>query len=151
MKTPIKSILISVLLVLIGFNWSCQKNQSEEDRKIIEQYIADKGLSATELENTGLFYVIDKEGGNLHPTNSSNVKVNYIGRLVNGSSFDKADDISFGLSNVIMGWQIGIPLIGEGGKIKLIIPSELAYGSRATGDIPANSVLIFDVELIFIN
>jgi FKBP-type peptidyl-prolyl cis-trans isomerase len=151
MKVLTKSIIISTLLILTVLNWSCQKSQAEEDKEIIEKYISDKGLNAVELDKTGLFYVIDKEGGSQHPTSNSEVKVNYVGRLVNGTTFDKADDVSFRLSNVIVGWQIGIPLIGEGGKIKLIIPSRLAYGRRATGDIPKNSVLIFDVDLLLFN
>ncbi|HAD33478.1 MAG TPA: FKBP-type peptidylprolyl isomerase, partial [Chitinophagaceae bacterium] len=56
--------------------------------------------------------------------------------------------VSFGLDGLIVGWQEGIPLIGAGGKIKLYLPPSLAYGSNANGNIPANSSLIFDIDLL---
>ena len=54
---------------------------------------------------------------------------------------------TFPLSNVIQGWQEGIPLFSEGGSGVLLIPSALGYGGQAVGSIPANSVLIFEVSL----
>ena len=71
---------------------------------------------------------------------------------MNGTEFDSSykrnQPIEFPLTGVIKGWQEGIPTIGSGGKVKWLIPSGLAYGSRAMPTIPANSVLIFDVELL---
>ena len=73
----------------------------------------------------------------------------YTGKLTNGTIFGQSTTpLTISLSTVIAGWQIGIPLIGEGGVIKLIIPSSLAYGCVANGSIPANSVLFFEVELV---
>lgn len=151
MKTYTKTLLIIALSILIGFSYSCNNDQDEVDREIIEKYISDNNLNAVELDNTGLFYVIEKEGGSKHPTVSSTVKVNYIGELVNGTRFDANDGVEFSLGGVISGWQLGIPLIGEGGAIKLLIPSALGYGSSSTGKIPEDAVLIFDVELLLIN
>ncbi len=148
MKTYIKTFVIISLSILIGLSYSCKNDQDQIDRRIIEDYIVANALNAGELDDTGLFFVIYKEGGTQHPTINSTVKVNYVGKLVNGTRFDANDALEFKLSSVIAGWQLGIPIIGEGGKIKLIIPSSLGYGSSSTGKIPANSVLVFDVDLI---
>jgi FKBP-type peptidyl-prolyl cis-trans isomerase FkpA len=70
--------------------------------------------------------------------------------LLNGTVFDgtTTQPISFKLGQVISGWQIGIPLIQKGGKIRLLIPSGLAYGPDGQGPIPGNAVLDFDIELL---
>ncbi|MCK5846143.1 MAG: FKBP-type peptidyl-prolyl cis-trans isomerase [Bacteroidales bacterium] len=151
MKSIVRSIIIASIVLLVGLNYSCEKNQDVEDREIIEKYISDHDLAAVELDNTGLFYVIENKGGNLHPTVNSTVTVNYKGVLINGNTFDSQNGIKFSLQSTIVGWKLGIPLIGESGKIKLIIPSAMAYGSRSVGDIPENSVLIFDIDLLLFN
>jgi FKBP-type peptidyl-prolyl cis-trans isomerase len=70
----------------------------------------------------------------------------YTGTLLNGTQFD-AGTISYPLSQLILGWQIAVPKIGKGGRIKVVIPSSLAYGAQANGGIPANSPLYFDIVL----
>jgi FKBP-type peptidyl-prolyl cis-trans isomerase len=85
------------------------------------------------------------------PTATSTVEVKYKGSLPNGYVFDQTPaDSTFTneLSGLILGWQIGLPLMKEGGKATLFIPSALGYGSMYAGPIPPNSVLIFDIELI---
>lgn len=82
------------------------------------------------------------------------ITVNYIGTLENGKKFDSSYDrgqsfiFTLGMGQVIKGWDQGIVGMKVGGKRKLIIPAALAYGNQATGDIPANSTLVFEVELI---
>ncbi|MEK7605156.1 MAG: FKBP-type peptidyl-prolyl cis-trans isomerase [Patescibacteria group bacterium] len=82
------------------------------------------------------------------------VKVNYVGTLTNGkkidSSYDRNQPFSFKLGNgeVIKGWDQGVVGMKIGGKRKLTIPPELAYGNQAQGTIPANSTLIFEIELL---
>lgn len=78
------------------------------------------------------------------------VKVNYTGVLGQDPSvvFDSGQEVSFGLDQVIVGWQEGLVGMGVGGKRRLFIPANLAYGESGSGSIPANSDLIFDVELI---
>ncbi|MCA6452324.1 MAG: FKBP-type peptidyl-prolyl cis-trans isomerase [Chitinophagaceae bacterium] len=73
----------------------------------------------------------------------------YTGKLLNGTTFDAtANPISLSLSSVIDGWKIGLPLIKKGGRIKLVIPSALAYSCTGAGtSIPPNSPLFFDVTL----
>jgi FKBP-type peptidyl-prolyl cis-trans isomerase FkpA len=76
------------------------------------------------------------------------VRIAYTGQLTDGTEFDKNLNASFALSNLIKGWQQAMPLIGEGGFIKMYLPPSLGYGSVDKGNIPANSILIFDVELM---
>lgn len=82
------------------------------------------------------------------------VTVHYTGKLTNGkvfdSSVDRGEPFSFqlGAGQVIQGWEKGIQGMKEGGKRKLTIPPNLGYGQRQVGPIPANSILIFDVELL---
>jgi FKBP-type peptidyl-prolyl cis-trans isomerase FkpA/FKBP-type peptidyl-prolyl cis-trans isomerase FklB len=89
------------------------------------------------------------------PDESSTVHVFYEGTLIDGtifdSSYDTGDTISFPLGNVIPGWTEGLQLMPVGSTYKFYIPSNLAYGARATGPIPANSTLIFKVELLKID
>lgn len=146
----LKRSAIWLFAVFVTFS-SCKKKltQEEADEKIIKQYISDKGLNA-KATGSGLYYVVDTEGTGTNPNINSTVTVVYRGTLTNGTEFDKSSSTgaTFLLSNVIKGWQEGIPLYKKGGKGKLLIPSALGYGNQATGKIPASSVLIFDVELL---
>jgi peptidylprolyl isomerase len=95
-----------------------------------------------------------KVGNGKEAYSGSNVTVHYVGRLKNGTKFDSSRDrkkpfeFNLGAREVIRGWDKGVVGMKEGGIRKLTIPPELGYGDRATGSIPANSVLIFEVELI---
>jgi hypothetical protein len=111
--------------------------------------------SDTVTTSSGLKYIVIKEGKGKKAEVGKAVEVHYTGTLVDGKKFDSSRDrgvpIEFvlGQGQVIKGWDEGIALMRVGGKMKLIIPPELAYGSREIADlIPANSTLIFDVELI---
>ena len=137
--------------MLVAFS-SCKKEEvdyTQIDEDIIKQYITDNNLTAT-ATGTGLYYVVDTPGNGAQPSSQSTVTVAYKGYLSNGSVFDESasSGISFSLTSVIQGWQEGIPYFKEGGSGILLIPSALGYGSQATSGIPANSVLIFEVELI---
>jgi len=129
---------------------SCAKRraekQADEDDEIINKYIADHNLSAV-ATGSGLYYVIDVEGTGDQPSSSSSVTVAYTGRLVDGFVFDTSTGATFSLNGVIEGWTEGIPYFKEGGSGTLLIPSALGYGKDGTSTIPANAVLVFDVEL----
>ena len=142
------------LLVLPLLLAACKKddgrNQAEIDEEIIVNYIADNTLDAT-ATGSGLYVVIDEPGTGQQPTSTSEVTVAYRGYRTDGQTFDEspASGATFSLTQVIEGWQEGIPHFKEGGSGILLIPSALGYGARGAGSsIPPNTVLVFDVELI---
>lgn len=120
---------------------------------------ANKGATATDSTYaqtpTGLKYVIAKEGSGKQPSASSEVTVHYVGTLTNGEQFDSSVDrgepASFPLEMVIPGWTEGLQLMQEGGTAVFYIPADLAYGDRDLPGIPANSPLIFWVQLLQVN
>ena len=79
---------------------------------------------------------------------SADVTVNYVGRLLDGTRFDGRDNFDFSLNRVIAGWTEGVGSMRVGSRRQLIIPANLGYGSSGTGNIPPNSTLVFDVELL---
>ncbi|MCC8034442.1 MAG: FKBP-type peptidyl-prolyl cis-trans isomerase [Rikenellaceae bacterium] len=122
-----------------------------------EAFLRDIETSNKNIQKTesGLLYEIIEPGDpSFKPTDMRDrVKVTYEGRLKNDkvfdSSYERGDTAEFGLNRVITGWGEGLQLIGKGGKIKLYIPAELAYGPAGQrGSIGPNEPLIFDVELI---
>lgn len=109
-------------------------------------------ISLFEVTDSGLYYRIIDPGSANQPTIDDEVTVDYQGLNLDGSEFDssytRGESATFGLTNLIQGWQEGIPLVGEGGKIQLLIPSELAYGSRGAGSsIAPYATLFFNIEL----
>ncbi len=105
----------------------------------------EKGFSKTE---SGLCYKILEPGNEMHPAAVDTVWVNYKGALIDGTVFDEGKDVSFTLDRVIKGWTEGLQLLGEGGKARLILPADLAYGAAGNRNIEPNSVLVFDVDLL---
>ncbi len=93
-------------------------------------------------------------GTGLEATSGKKITVNYSGTLTNGTKFDSSYDrgqpfsFTLGEGRVIQGWEKGFAGMREGGKRKLTIPASLGYGSKDYGQIPANSTLIFEVELL---
>ena len=139
-----------VLLSLALLAGSCKQDDDQTAPITLDEYIKTNKISAT-ADSRGFYYTIQAPGSGAKPTATSNVTVNYTGKLTNGNTFDSGKGVSFNLRDLITGWQYGIPLIAPGGSITLYLPPSLAYGSRATGDIPANSVLIFTIDLIRVN
>jgi len=103
---------------------------------------------------SGLKYIDEKIGEGNSPSVGKMVSVHYTGTLENGAKFDSSYDrgqpysFAIGTGNVIKGWDEGLMSMKEGGKRKLIIPPDLAYGARGRPGIPPNSTLIFEVELV---
>jgi len=148
---PYIFFFLSIILISCNKtdNSTLPKAQTEED---IIQYIADHNLTA-QRSNSGLYYVINKQGEGAKPTSNSNVTVNYKGYFLDGSVFDQSTQggISFNLQQVIKGWTEGITYFNEGGEGILLIPSQLGYGSQNRSGIPGGSVLIFDIQLLKVN
>ncbi len=115
----------------------------------IQNYILDNNLTA-QATTSGLHYVIEEPGEGDHPTSTSRVSVNYKGFLLDGTVFDESNDapLSIALTQVIAGWQEGIPLFKKGGKGLLFIPSSRAYGANGQGPIPPNTPIAFEIELV---
>lgn len=121
----------------------------KDGAKFLEDFVA-KGAKKTD---SGLAYQIEKEGTGKAPKADDVVEVHYKGTLIDGKEFDssykRGKTVSFPLNRVIKGWTEGLQLIKEGGKMKMVIPSDLAYGDRgAPPNIPGGATLIFDVELV---
>lgn len=107
--------------------------------------------SSTKLEIEDL-----KEGQGDEVKSGDTIEVNYVGTLENGQKFDSSYDrnqtftTEIGTGKVIKGWDMGLLGMKLGGKRRLTIPPSLGYGSQATGSIPPNSTLIFEIELVSI-
>ncbi len=118
-----------------------------------EQFLADNATKAGVITtDSGLQYKVVTEGTGASPVATDLVKVHYHGTLINGEVFDSSVErgapTSFALNQVIKGWTEGLQTMKEGGKTIFYIPSDIAYGDRAVSSIPANSTLIFEVELL---
>lgn len=124
--------------------------QAAADKKAIFDAIA-SGKFDTTGSKDGLYYKILKEGTGNRVMVSDTVVAYYKGALLHGEIFDSTKDAPavFPLNRLIKGWQIGLPLCKAGGKIRLFIPSGLAYSIRTRSPkIPPNSVLVFDIEVV---
>ncbi len=129
------------------------KKFAEKVKLTGSEYLAKFVSEGAEKTASGLAYKIENAGSNKKPKAEDVVEVHYHGTLIDGTVFDSSKErnqpVSFPLNRVIKGWTEGLQLVGEGGKIKLVIPSDLAYGDAgAPPKIPGGSTLIFDVELI---
>ncbi|WP_020566913.1 FKBP-type peptidyl-prolyl cis-trans isomerase [Neolewinella persica] len=148
-------LYFTLFLAIVFLAAGCTKESCAEEKGLIsmDQYLTDNNLSPVEGE-AGMRYIINEPGGAARPLPTAEVVVRYQGRQTNDEIFDQTVDEArkFRLDRLIGGWQLGIPLIGEGGKITLFLPSALAYGPSGTGEICPNSELIFEIELVsFIN
>ena len=123
----------------------------EENKKFLEENAKKPNIKTTA---SGLQYEVIKDANGPKPTLKDKVKVHYHGTLVNGTVFDssveRGEPITFPLNGVIQGWQEGLQLMNVGSKYRLFIPADLGYGPNPAGKIPANSLLIFEVELLSI-
>lgn len=152
-----KNIILLISIVTCSVLAGCSKNEAKCDTPIasapaseveaLEQYLNTNKIEATK-DSRGFYYTIEAAGSGKHPSSCSDVSVNYTGRLTNGTIFDQRQNLRFDLSTLIPGWQAGIPLISEAGKITLYLPPSLAYGSNPVAGIPANSILVFSIDLV---
>jgi FKBP-type peptidyl-prolyl cis-trans isomerase len=162
-----KKYLLLLFVAVIGIS-SCKKSsddttatdaataaaQAKTDDAAIQAYFTANNITDAVKDASGLYYEVVTPGTGAYPTAASVVTVNYTGALLDGTVFDTGLSFQTGLSasaNIIQGWKDGIPHINLGGRIKLFIPSALGYGTTAQTKIPANSVLVFTIDLIKLN
>lgn len=139
-----------------------EKKVKEEEAKLAEAPAAKENLAkgqaflaekakdpAVMKTESGLLYKVIKPGNGTKLEPTDRVKLNYKGSLIDGTEFDSNKDVTFGLNQGIKGWNEGLLLMSPGAKYELYIPADLAYGIRGAGDkIPANSTLVFEVEIL---
>jgi FKBP-type peptidyl-prolyl cis-trans isomerase FklB len=118
-----------------------------------KEYLAKNKARAGVTETaSGLQYEVLVKGNGPKPKTSDTVKVHYHGTLIDGTVFDssvqRGEPVEFAVTGVIRGWTEALQLMPVGSKWKLTIPPALGYGSRPNGKIPANAVLVFEVELL---
>lgn len=136
--------------IVIGEPGSFEE-QLEFDIKLIDSILALDNIEV-EIHESGIRYIVEAEGIGDSAKVTDDVTVIYEGRLLNGQVFDgNADGVSFALRSLIQAWQLTIPLMKKGGKITIYSPSGLCYGNSQVGNIPPNSSLVFDIELLEIN
>ena len=125
-----------------------------EDQKTLSVSAKKEAFGDKQVTKTasGLEYVVMTAGSGESPKATDTVSVHYTGKLLNGTVFDssvqRGEPIEFPLNGVIPGWTEGVQLMKPGAKYVFYIPSNLAYGPNGQGPIPANSDLIFEVELL---
>ena len=130
---------------------ACTDQTPQSENAAMQAYAAANGYTMT-AHTSGLLYEIVSQGTGPAPLSTSKVFVRYTGKFVsNNIVFDQQTDhnlTGWQSSTLIPGWQLGIPLIQEGGTIRLIIPSALGYGCRGFSTIPPDAVLFFQIELV---
>lgn len=133
---------------------SVSKNKKSEGEKFLADYLK-KNPEAKKTESGLVIHTLTAGTGEM-PRETDTVEVHYHGTLTDGTVFDSSVDrgqkITFPLNRVIKGWTEGLQLVKTGGKVRLVIPSELAYGDNgAPPKIPGGATLVFEVELFDIN
>ncbi len=122
------------------------------DLEIIDELLLESGITPRE-HSSAIRYVIEEQGNELRPSSTDVVLVEYTGRFLDGTEFDGTTNVPviFDLSSLIESWRLILPLIGEGGVVTFYSPSRYCYGTTGAGNIPPNTPLIFEVELISID
>ncbi len=149
------ALIVFVVACIAYYFYSSSTNQKaaalnlEKGSAFLAENAKKEGVKTTA---SGLQYEVLQSGsGETHPTASNTVRVHYHGTLIDGTVFDssveRGETISFPLNRVIPGWTEGVQLMKVGDKFRFYIPSNLGYGNRSAGKIPAGSTLIFEVEL----
>ncbi|MFE8071187.1 FKBP-type peptidyl-prolyl cis-trans isomerase [Marinobacteraceae bacterium S3BR75-40.1] len=128
------------------------KANLEKSKAFLEENAKQEGVKTTD---SGLQYQVVEEGDGKSPGADDRVKVHYTGKLIDGTVFDssrkRGEPVTFRLKDVIPGWTEGLQLMKEGGRMKLYLPPDLAYGPGGNRSIGPNEALIFDVELLEVN
>lgn len=128
-----------------------------EDYAKIDQYIVDNNMMAEIEPDYGIRYVIHREGNNISPKSGAYISTQYQGELLDGTVFDTSYDtnvpldFTYGRGELIPGFEIGVSQLHENDSATIFIPAILGYGDEANGGVPANSVLIFGLDIVRIS
>jgi FKBP-type peptidyl-prolyl cis-trans isomerase FkpA len=133
----------------------CSNKSPFADSAALLQFAHDSSIQVTR-DSSGLYYqILDSGNSSQKPIFSSNVTVTYVARLMTGAIFDSATNSTlngYAVYRLIMGWQIGLPKIGVGGHIKMLVPSDYGYGCTGYPPfVPGDAPLYFDVKLLGVN
>jgi FKBP-type peptidyl-prolyl cis-trans isomerase FkpA len=151
MKGKLAVVFVLILTSCLKDDFISSQEQLKKDIAAIDAYLATVELAPGEFlikDASGMRLIISEIGeAGLPPNEWDNILVDYVGKLLsNGITFDQGT-IDDALSRYITGWKIGLPMLPKGSKATLYIPSVYGYGSKAVSSIPANSNLIFSVNL----
>jgi FKBP-type peptidyl-prolyl cis-trans isomerase FkpA len=128
------------------FQAQYKNDSSATQRAQMIAFCNNNGITYT-IHPSGILYQIITPGDTAKPNLCTSLTMTYTGKLMTGIQFDKGT-ITFALRELIVGWQIAVPLIGKGGKIKMVIPSSLGYGAEGRPPaIPSNAPLYFEMVL----
>jgi FKBP-type peptidyl-prolyl cis-trans isomerase len=149
-------VVTLVLAVAAGYFYKMKSNNTDTTQGNIQATTAPVTVVPTKvLEQVTVLKSEDlKVGTGAQVKSGDKIQVNYIGTLTDGTKFDSSYDrnvtfeFTVGAGEVIEGWERGVVGMKVGGKRKLTIPSSLGYGAQAVGTIPANSTLVFEIELV---
>lgn len=149
-----KIVVLVCLLLVISPQYHCGKKvegcsavSPDVERNELSLFCTTNHITSTWL-SSGLAYQIIDSGSGVYPAMTSKISINYTGTLLDGTVFDSSSLSKVILSSLIEGMEVGIPLIRKGGHIKLVIPSEMAYGCIGKApSIPSNTPLYFNILL----
>ena len=128
-----------------SFQAQYKNDSSATQRALMIAFCNNNGITYT-IHPSGILYQIITPGDTAKPNLCTSLTMTYTGKLMTGIQFDN-NTITYALRELIVGWQIVVPLIGKGGKIKMVIPSSLAYGVEGRPGIPSNAPLYFEMAL----
>lgn len=161
-RSVVAVLSLATVLASCGDNADCTKAVSQQlidnvnaaqlaiDNAIITDYITANNITGVQEVN-GIRYVIKKQGSGVSPCLENDVQVIYKGTfLSNGETFDSTlSPVQFPLNQLILGWQMTFPAFSKDTQVTIFIPSGYAYGPNGFPPrIPANAILIFDIELV---
>jgi len=154
-------VILMLLTIIVGCGGEgapATKLELEKDAPMSNKEAAEAFMQANAVKpnviqtESGLQYTVIESGSGSTPKLADTVSAHYAGRLLDGSEFDssysRGEPLTIPVGGVIKGWTEALLMMKEGDKWTLFVPPELGYGERGVGPIPANSALIFDIELV---
>lgn len=131
-----------------SINLNVDQNTLQADIEIIDNYLSENKIEA-QTDSSGIRYIINQEGEGKRANPCSKITITYLGKKLDGKVVDlQKNSATYSLDDLIVGWQIGLSKIKEGGAITLYVPSGYAYGKKGSDGIPPYTNLIFQINLI---